>query len=501
MKETLRGLHFKTLSGMDYYYDDCSGMVFPCPGGLKNTLLNMDADNLERLEKTPPEQLEYWERFIQERHHIYGAFGAPDSFPQIPAKPDPAMLAQTTAQNGFRQLILTVTGSCNLQCRYCINSTVYPYSETLPSEAMSLEVAKTAIDYYLENLARIRLADPCRTGVITFYGGEPLLRFPLIEEVVRYVREKKVANVLYTISTNGLLLDAHVSDFLAANKFAVWVSLDGPGQQHDRNRITPGGRGSFSEVYANIQRFWNRHPDYPLLGFLVTYDWRSDIGELWQFFKTHQEFKRSLFMFNPVGSHFTDYYKQFSQQERLGFFESVAAIREELTDPLRENDNDPLINFFILSPYRLHLMRKILGPPGRPEVPATGTCLPGEKICVLPDGRLQPCERVPGLANIGTVETGLNFEVIADLVHMYNREIAAQCRGCQIMQLCRTCFSHFWSGKDFRRPTPSFCKNQVQWTREILTEIYSLLEKAPEYYEEVMKIYQRRYSQMLSLNF
>ncbi|WP_418791990.1 radical SAM protein [Phosphitispora sp. TUW77] len=501
MKKILRGLHFQSVSGMDYYYDDCSGMVFPCPGGLKNTLLNQDADSLDRLEKTPPEQLEYWERFIQERHHKYGAFWAPGSFPQIPSKPDPDVLAETTARNGFRQLILTVTGTCNLQCRYCINSMIYPYSETMPSETMSLQVAKKAVDYYLDNIARIRRSDPCRTAVITFYGGEPLLQFPLIEEVVRYIREKKVANVLFTISTNGLLLDDKVTDFFVANNFAVWVSLDGPEQQHDRNRTTPGGKGSFSDVFANIKRFWQRHSDYPLLGFLVTYDWRSDISELWQFFKSHQEFKKSLFMFNPVGSHFTDYYKQFSQQERNAFFESVATIRKNLYAPLTDDDNDPLINFFILSPYRLHLMRKILGLPGRPEIPGTGTCLPGEKICVLPDGRLQPCERVPGLANIGTVETGLNYKVIAELINMYNRNITTQCSGCRIMQLCKTCFSHFWSGKDFCKPTPSFCENQVQWTGELLSEIYSLLEEVPGYYEEVMKIYQRRYSQMLSLNF
>ena len=500
MKKTLRGLFFQTDSRAEYYYDDYSGMVFPCPDGLKKTLQGLESESSGQIGIIPDDRSDGWRTFISERRHKYGAFWGIDRPPENPAEQDAEKIAATVKQNGFRQIILTVTGNCNMKCRYCINSDIYPYSDKMTFDSMPFSIARAALNYYLDNLERIRKTDPGRTAVITFYGGEPLLEFSLIKEIVQYVRSKKVKNLLFTLTTNGLLLNEEISDFLVANKFAVWVSIDGPENQHDRNRIMAGEKGTFQRVFSNIRNFRKRYPDYYLLGFLVTYDWKTDIRELRNFFYNNIEFKNSLFMFNPVGSYFTKYYSRFSDEERSHFAEQINEIKKELrASPL--NFNDPVINFFITTPYRLQLMRKILGSPGRPEIPATGTCIPGEKICVLPDGRFQPCERVPGLANIGDVTEGLDFDKIARLISLYNKNIANNCRGCPVMQLCKTCFSHFWSGKEFKKPLPSFCKDQILWIRTILEETYSLIEARPEYYEEIIKLYQKRYSRLLSLNY
>lgn len=386
-----------------------------------------------------------------------------------------------------------------MACRYCINSGAYPYEDKLYPGYMPVDVAKKAVNYYLAHIKQIRRHDPCRTAVITFYGGEPLLNFPLIKKIVKYAREKD-ENILFTISTNGLLLEDEAAEFLVKNEVVVWVSLDGPMEQHDRNRVTSSGKGTFNRVISNIEKLWERYPDYYLLGFLVTYDWAADLRDVAKFFRSHRKFKEALFMFSPVAGHFTDYYKRFSDTERNRYFSQLNELKQELYRR-EERDNDPFENFFLTAPYRLLLMRRLLGPTGSREFPATAPCLPGEKICVLPDGRLQPCERVPGLADIGTVEAGLDFYAIAALIARYNESITSYCTNCSIQRLCRTCFSHFWSGDGFRKPVPDFCTRQLAATVEVLKETYGLLERRPEFYREIMGIYQRRYSKFLSLQF
>lgn len=491
-----QGLCFQTRRGTEYYYDDFSGLVFPAPPAFKETLFSLDP---EKLEKTSPCGLTFWETFIQERYKKLGAFFGTDSNGYPPVKVSKDYLEYTVLNNGFRQLILTLTGSCNLQCRYCINSDVYPQAEKPSTEMMSWDTAKASADYYFNTLKNIRRHDPGRTGVVSFYGGEPLLNFSVLEKTVNHIRSQSIDNVFYTISTNGILLDGHIAEFLVKNNFAIWVSLDGTKTDHDRNRVFRDGQGSFDTVYANIEKIWQKYPDYKLLCFLVTYDWNSDLMQMRKFFRDHERFRSSLFMFNPVGPPFTDYYKQFSSQQRDTFFSKIQKLKEELYHT--ESIKDPMLSFFIEMPYRIHLMRRILGPRSREEIPATSTCLPGDKICVLPEGQLQPCEKVPGLSDVGDIHDGLDFAAIARLINTYNKSILANCNQCPIIRLCRSCFSHFWSGTKFCHPTPEFCRDQLAYTKSVLEDTYSLLEEKPDYWDYIMQIFHKRYFQILSLNY
>jgi uncharacterized protein len=486
MNPTLRGIPFTTASGTDYFYDDCTGLVYPCPPGL-NAILRSDLSPFP----SAGENSGKWETFINERHRAYGAF-----FPIIrPSGPPPQVtasdIARTLNQQGFRQLILTLTGACNLRCRYCINSEAYSYDCQLADKHMEFSVARRAIDYYLENLERIRRKDPGRRAAVTFYGGEPLLNFTVLEKSVRYIREQGVRDIIFNVSTNGTLLNEKISDFLVENNFGIWVSLDGPQREHDRNRVFRLGRGSFEVVFTNIQRFWERYPHYRLLGFLVTYDWATNLMALLEFFDSRSEFRHAMFMFNTVSPYFTDYYDRFSPTDQQRFLDRATKLKELLR--LKFTETSPVLNFFVSAPYRIFLMRRLLLPPGRPEIAATGACLPGEKICVLPDGRFQPCERVPGFLEIGDIERGLDFEAISEVVNTYNHTITSQCSTCPIQRLCHCCLSHFWSGKEITKPWKSFCSDQVAWSREVLQETYSLLEEVSEFYGHVMNLYHRHY--------
>lgn len=137
---------------------------------------------------------------------------------------------------------LHLTNSCNLACSYC-------YIHKSPGD-MSLETGKLAIDRMLQSC----LNHDIYTMNIKFSGGEPLLRFGLLKELVEY--SKRVCgdiNVTYTILTNAVLVTQEIADYLVNNKIGVGVSLDGVGAVNDVCRYDKQGRGSFERVVAGLE--------------------------------------------------------------------------------------------------------------------------------------------------------------------------------------------------------------------------------------------------------
>jgi uncharacterized Fe-S cluster-containing radical SAM superfamily protein len=156
----------------------------------------------------------------------------------------------------FTKLTLSVTERCNLRCRYCVYSGGYPGRRTHGLDDMSWETAKAALDYFLQSMA-----DAEWPKFVTFYGGEPWLNARLIQASIAYV-SAKAPYVQFHTTTNGTLLTDDLADYLAAHDVKIRVSLDGPREVHDRNRVAADGTGSFERIWANLTRLRERHGDY-----------------------------------------------------------------------------------------------------------------------------------------------------------------------------------------------------------------------------------------------
>lgn len=149
-------------------------------------------------------------------------------------------------------LYLLVTDSCNLACKYCLINCNMPkdYNHSM----MTWEIAKEAVDMYFANLEKTPYLK-----TIIFYGGEPLLNFPVIRKVVEYVKTQHrdqwlEHQVMFTIVTNGVLIDEEVGAFLAEHKdITVSVSLDGKKEVNDQKRVFRGGLGTFDLVVKGIK--------------------------------------------------------------------------------------------------------------------------------------------------------------------------------------------------------------------------------------------------------
>ncbi len=160
----------------------------------------------------------------------------------------------------LKTLVLSLTGRCNLACKYC-------YASPQIKEDMSEETARRAIDM------------AARGGkekfTIQLSGGEPLLTFPLIQKVVAYVREEKIPARIQ-LQTNATLITEEIAEFLAASRIAVGVSLDGRPSINDSLRRFPDGTGASAAAAAGISRLAARGTGIGLTC-VVT---RENVGEL-----------------------------------------------------------------------------------------------------------------------------------------------------------------------------------------------------------------------------
>ena len=144
-------------------------------------------------------------------------------------------------RTGPSAICLSVTYACNLACRYC-----YVRANGRPPATMSRETARRAIDL-------LRPPGPWRIG---FFGGEPLVAWDLVREIVESATGRAQAlgaKVRFSITTNGTLVTLERAEFLARHGFSLIVSLDGPRELHDEERATPGGAGSFDAVIEGLQ--------------------------------------------------------------------------------------------------------------------------------------------------------------------------------------------------------------------------------------------------------
>ncbi|MCL4517320.1 MAG: thioether cross-link-forming SCIFF peptide maturase [Firmicutes bacterium] len=149
----------------------------------------------------------------------------------------------------LKSLCLHVAHDCNLRCRYC-------FADTGPFGGlrglMPLEVARKAIDMLLVASGARRQCE------VDFFGGEPLLNFAVVQETVRYGRERAAAmgkELKFTLTTNATMLEGKVARFLLDNDINVVLSLDGRPAINDRMRFFADGTGSYNRIMPRIKAF------------------------------------------------------------------------------------------------------------------------------------------------------------------------------------------------------------------------------------------------------
>ncbi|MCI7238412.1 MAG: thioether cross-link-forming SCIFF peptide maturase [Anaerococcus sp.] len=317
----------------------------------------------------------------------------------------------------IKALCLNVAHTCNLSCEYCFAKGGKYHG---PDAIMKKDVARSAIDFLIENSGSHYNLD------IDFFGGEPLLNFDLVKDTVDYARSKEEEynkHFNFTLTTNGMLLDDEVIDYLNENMKNVVLSLDGRKEKHDAFRKTIAGKGSYDTVVPKFQNFVKKRGDkeYYMRGTFTAnnLDFTEDI-------KTYLDLGFNRTSLEPVVGNPDEPYAL--RDEHL---DTIYDQYEKLADMMMEKiDND---DEFIFYHYMLDLEN---GPCVHKRISGCGSGT--EYMAVTPTGDLYPCHQFVGNEDflIGNLNEGIKRSDLVDQFKQCNCYSKEECRSCWANMYC-----------------------------------------------------------------
>ena len=243
-------IHQYKLGGYNIVLDVCSGSVHAVDEVAYDIIAMFETNSREDILHAMKEKYpEISEEDITECYAQVqglkdaGKLFAPDTF-----APMAGQLKQKTA-GVVKALCLHVAHTCNLNCSYCFASQGKYHGDRA---VMSYEVGKQALDFLMENSGTRRNLE------VDFFGGEPLMNFQVVKDLVAYARsveKEKGKNFRFTLTTNGVLVDEDVINWANKECSNVVLSLDGRKEIHDRFRVDYAGNGSWENIVPKFQKF------------------------------------------------------------------------------------------------------------------------------------------------------------------------------------------------------------------------------------------------------
>ena len=245
-------IHQYKLGGYNIVLDVCSGsvhvvdevaydMISLFEGSDRETVISAAAEKYAGREGITRRDLEECYDQVAALRDA-GQLFTPDTF-----EPMAGSLKEKTA-GVVKALCLHVAHTCNLNCAYCFVSQGKYHGERA---VMSFEVGKQALDFLITNSGTRRNLE------VDFFGGEPLMNFQVVKDLVAYARsieKEHHKNFRFTLTTNGLLIDEDVIDFANREMSNVVLSLDGRKEIHDRYRVDYAGNGSWERIVPKFQK-------------------------------------------------------------------------------------------------------------------------------------------------------------------------------------------------------------------------------------------------------
>ena len=313
-------------------------------------------------------------------------------------------------QTVVKALCLNVSHDCNLACKYCFAG---QGEYNGPKEIMSLEVGKKALDFLIENSGNRKNLE------VDFFGGEPLMNYKVVKQLVEYgrKREEETGKLFrFTLTTNGVLLNDDVLEFANKELVNVVLSIDGRRAVHDNMRPTRNGKGSYDIILPKYKKFREkRKGQYYVRGTFTHFntDFCQDVINL------IDEGFDEVSMEPVVAPPEEDY--AITEEDVPKICEQYDMLAKELLKRYEEGRN---VNFF-------HFMIDLEGGPcvyKRLSGCGSGT----EYLAVTPKGDLYPCHQFVGNTDfiLGNVFEGIKRTDIVDEFKLCNVYAKDKCRDC-----------------------------------------------------------------------
>ena len=315
-----------------------------------------------------------------------------------------------------KALCLHIAHDCNLACRYCFaEEGEYHGRRAL----MSYEVGKKALDFLIANSGKRRNLE------VDFFGGEPLMNWQVVKDLVAYGREQEKIHdkhFRFTVTTNGVLLNDEIQEFVNKEMDNVVLSLDGRKEVNDKMRPFRNGKGSYDLIVPKFQKLAEsrNQEKYYIRG---------------TFTRNNLDFSNDVLHFADLG------FEQISIEPVVGEDTDPYAIRKEDLPKICE-EYDKLAKIMVERERSgrgftfFHFMIDLEGGPCVSK--RLSGCVSGTQYLALtPRGDLYPCHQFVGQEEflMGNVDEGITHTEIAD-----------EFRGCSVYskESCKNCFARFY---------------------------------------------------------
>lgn len=315
-----------------------------------------------------------------------------------------------------KAMCLHVSHDCNLRCRYCFADEGAYHQKR---ELMSAETGKKAIDFLIAHSAKRRNLE------VDFFGGEPLMNFGVVKEVVEYARVQEKLhdkNFRFTITTNGLLLNDDNMEYINQEMSNVVLSLDGRKEVNDKVRCRVDGGGSYDIIVPKLQKMADsRNQDnYYVRGTFTRYnlDFADDVIHL-----ADLGFKQTS-VEPVVGDDKEDYVLR--KEDLPKIFEEYEKLTEEYLKRRREGKGFNFFHFMIDLEQGPCVIKRLSG------------CGAGcEYLAVAPNGDVYPCHQF-----VGTEEYKMGSLNEGEI----SQEIREKFEDCNVYTKpkCVDCFAKFY---------------------------------------------------------
>lgn len=319
-----------------------------------------------------------------------------------------------------KAICLHVAHDCNLRCNYCFAGTgAFGGHRGL----MDLETGKKAIDFVLEASGHRKHCE------VDFFGGEPLMNYRVVKELVHYGKEaaqKRGKTIKFTLTTNAVLLTEEVQEFLEQEEISVVLSIDGRPEVHDRMRPYASGKGSYAEVAPRLQQFARKRPEsspyavgtyYYARGTYTHYnlDFDRDVAHL-------LDLGMKQISLEPVVAQPSEPYA-FQEGDLPEIFQSYDRLGEELLERRKRGEEFSFFHFNVALEQGPCLPKRLSG------------CGAGhEYVAISPEGDLYPCHQFVGqekfkMGSLWAPKTELDPEKVRAFrtAHIYNKPSCCEC--------------------------------------------------------------------------
>jgi uncharacterized protein len=332
-----------------------------------------------------------------------------------------------------KALCLHVAHACNLACRYCFADEGGYHGE---KSLMSFDIGKQALDFLIANSGN-------RTNLeVDFFGGEPLLNWEVVKQLVTYGRsmeEPSQKKFRFTLTTNGILLTEELFDFINKEMSNVVLSIDGRREVNDRMRLKPDGSGSYDDIIEKFQKLAEsrQHKNYYVRGTFTRHnlDFTEDVLHLAEKGFKHISIEPAVSLTDSVNENQNKTLEKTLARTpdfaiRLEDLPAICAEYDRLAQKIiaRHEAGQP-INFF-------HFMLDLTGGPcvaKRLSGCGAGT----EYLAVTPRGDLYPCHQFADQPEflMGNVKDGVTATALYE-------EFKSTC--VYTKPKCRDCFARFY---------------------------------------------------------